>query len=64
MANFKTIEKAFRHTNDYLNILDSRLTMEELYSKLADEELSSKTAYLLKEITAVQDKLPQSRPNA
>lgn len=27
MGNFKTIEKAFRHTNDFINILDSRLTM-------------------------------------
>jgi len=40
------MEKAIKHTNEFLSMLDSRLTIEELYAKESERQLWEQVARL------------------
>lgn len=40
------MEKAIKHTNEFLSVLDSRLTLEEIYSKVEGQQLWEQVARL------------------
>lgn len=44
--NFRVMEKAIKHTNEFLSVLDSRLTIEELYAKVGEQQLWEQVARL------------------
>jgi|JI6StandDraft_1071083.scaffolds.fasta_scaffold02577_19 predicted nucleic acid-binding Zn-ribbon protein len=59
--NFRVMEKAIKHTNEFLSVLDSRLTIEELYAKVSEQQLWEQLVKLTdQQSEAHPPELPQS----